>query len=245
MFHGEAMTLRRLVWLRAVGGGLLVALAGAGAAWAEVRVERLPDGTQVVRNVQGLRPVAAPRAPSTITPAALPAALPAASVRPAVVREVSRQELERLVDEAAGREGVDPRLAQAVVRAESGWNPAALSRKGAMGLMQLMPGTAVELAVADPWDAAENVRGGVTYLRRMIDRFGDLEHAVAAYNAGPAAVEQYQGLPPYPETRDYVRRVLSIYHGRDVEPSSPLRGPPPKLVRGADGRMVLTNTAGR
>jgi soluble lytic murein transglycosylase-like protein len=152
----------------------------------------------------------------------------------------SREELRRLVAEAAGREGLDPRLVEAVVRTESGWNPAARSHKGAMGLMQLMPATAVELAVADPWDASDNVRGGATYLRRMIDRFGHLEHALAAYNAGPAAVERYDGVPPYAETRAYVRRVLALYDGREAELSSAARRP--LLVRGADGRLVLTNT---
>jgi hypothetical protein len=130
-----------------------------------------------------------------------------------------------------------------VVRAESAWNPAALSRRGAMGLMQLMPATAAELTVADPWDAAENVRGGVRYLSGLLERFDRLEHAVAAYNAGPAAVERHGGVPPYAETRAYVRRVLALYDGRqaDLGVALGVRGAAPRLVQAADGRRLLTN----
>ena len=106
---------------------------------------------------------------------------------------------------------VQPALVKAVIAAESNFDPAAVSHKGAQGLMQLMPATAAQLGVEDPMHPAENVRGGTTYLRQMLDRYGDLERALAAYNAGPLAVDRFNGVPPYRETQDYVRRVLTYY----------------------------------
>jgi soluble lytic murein transglycosylase-like protein len=112
------------------------------------------------------------------------------------------------IADAAAREGIDPRLLKAVVRAESGFNPNAVSPAGAQGLAQLMPSTAAALGVADPLDPRQNLSGGARYLRQQLDRFGDVEHALAAYNAGPAAVTRYGGVPPFPETQTYVSRVL-------------------------------------
>ncbi len=109
--------------------------------------------------------------------------------------------------------GVDPELVFAVMEMESGFNPEAVSPVGAIGLMQLMPGTADALGV-DPWDLSDNIRGGIMYLRAQIDRFGDIELVLAAYNAGPGAVEKYGGIPPYAETQCYVRSVMSAYSSR-------------------------------
>jgi soluble lytic murein transglycosylase-like protein len=106
---------------------------------------------------------------------------------------------------------VPPGLVKAVIAAESLFDADAVSRKGAQGLMQLMPKTASKLGVADPFSADQNVRGGVRYLREMLDRYGDMQRALAAYNAGPTAVDRYQGIPPYPETRAYVQRVMTYY----------------------------------
>ncbi len=123
-------------------------------------------------------------------------------------------ELVPLIERHSLAQNLDPKLVRAVIQAESGYNRRALSNKGAIGLMQLMPGTARLLRVSDPWNAEENVRGGTTYLRQLLTRFqGRLEWAVAAYNAGPGAVERHRGIPPYRETREYVRRVLSLYQG--------------------------------
>ena len=116
-----------------------------------------------------------------------------------------------LIGLTAREHRLQPALVKAVIAAESNFDPDAVSHRGAQGLMQLMPETAAALGVADPLQPLENVRAGTLYLRLMIDRYGDLERALAAYNAGPSAVDRYGGIPPYPETRDYVRRVLTYY----------------------------------
>lgn len=117
-----------------------------------------------------------------------------------------------VIDEHASRQGVRKDLVRAVIQVESGFNPRAISNKGAMGLMQLMPATARELGVRNPMDPSENVRGGVAYLRQLLDRYnGDERLALAAYNAGPGAVDSH-GLtvPPYSETRSYVSKVKKL-----------------------------------
>jgi soluble lytic murein transglycosylase len=123
----------------------------------------------------------------------------------------ARWEYDGLIGLAARQHRVPPALVKAVIAAESKFDPRAVSRKGARGLMQLMPATAQSLGVTDPLRPDENVDGGVRYLRSMIKRYGDLPRALAAYNAGPEAVDRFGGIPPYPETRDYVKRVLTYY----------------------------------
>ena len=143
--------------------------------------------------------------------------------------------LHAAVADHAARHALDPDLVRAVIRVESGWNPRAVSRKGAMGLMQLMPATAAEYGVADPFNPTENIRAGVAYLRRLIDRFdGRMELALAAYNAGPGAVEKYnRTVPPYRETRAYVKRIVSVTEVR-VGPKRSIY----KIVELIDGREV-------
>jgi soluble lytic murein transglycosylase-like protein len=117
-----------------------------------------------------------------------------------------------VINGAAQRHELDPALLTAVVERESDYDPHAVSKAGAMGLMQLMPDTARDLGVRDPFDPAQNVEGGATYLRGLIDRYhGRLDFALAAYNAGPGAVDHYGGVPPYAETRAYVQGILGAY----------------------------------
>lgn len=168
----------------------------------------------VSQNKQQSETVQRDRAAADQQQARLSGGLDVYSLRPA--RPVSgsmsvrRARYRHLIDAAARRHGLMPGLLHAVIRAESAYEPTALSHAGACGLMQLMPGTAERFKVRDIWDPAENIRGGATYLRLLLDMFGDdLRLALAGYNAGENAVKKYgYEIPPYPETQDYVRKVL-------------------------------------
>lgn len=123
-----------------------------------------------------------------------------------------RVKINKLIDEYSQKYGLDSDFVKAVVKQESGFNEKATSKCGAMGLMQLMPGTAKALNVNDPYNARDNIEGGVKYLKGLMDRFGgDMKLALAAYNAGPNAVKKYNGIPPYNETQNYVKNIMSMY----------------------------------
>jgi hypothetical protein len=125
--------------------------------------------------------------------------------------------LEEVVQKYSRQYGVDEDLVWAVIRQESGFNPGAVSPKGAMGLMQLMPGTAALLGVSDPFDVEQNVAGGVKYLEQCLDQFNqNVPMALAAYNAGPGNVVKYQGCPPFAETRNYVASILAACAGEPI-----------------------------
>ena len=126
-----------------------------------------------------------------------------------------------IVHEKAAVYNMDPSLIKAVIKTESNWNSKAISRKGAVGLMQLMPSTASDMNVHNPFNPEENIEGGTRYLKYLIERFnGDLTLALAAYNAGPKTVEKFGYVPPITETKQYVSRVLSLYSGRSAYAST-------------------------
>ncbi len=157
-----------------------------------------------------------------------------------------RQQLWPVVQEASRAHGVDPNLVDLLIRMESGYDPRAVSRKGARGVMQLMPDTATLYGVRNSFDPLQNIRGGVRYLRDLLERFNsDVALALAAYNAGPDAVEKHRGVPPYDETRAYVRTILAAYSGEASiatlaggfgRPAR--RARPVELVAGAGAPMI-------
>ncbi|HEY0512046.1 MAG TPA: lytic transglycosylase domain-containing protein [Thermoanaerobaculia bacterium] len=161
------------------------------------------------------------------------------------------QRLEPMIARHSDAQNLDPKLVRALIQAESGYNVKALSNKGAIGLMQLMPDTASELNIHDPFDPDQNIKGGTMYLRRMLDHFaGKVELAIAAYNAGPGAVEKHGGIPPFAETRDYVQRVLALWRGAELSlPAAtsmllPGNHRKARLIRGPNNRLVLTTALG-
>jgi soluble lytic murein transglycosylase-like protein len=163
----------------------------------------------------------------------------------AFVSNPSDSRLDRIVQEAAQRHSLDPALVKAVITTESGWNTRAISQKGAVGLMQLIPSTAQRFGVGNPFDPAQNVEGGTTYLKTLLDRYnGDLTKSLAAYNAGERAVDLSGGVPAYRETQQYVQKVTSAYFRPGSGRTSTLWSPPRPAVRrevDANGRVVFTN----
>jgi len=199
---------------------LLLSVAAAVPADAQIHSWRDQSGTLVLSNQ------ARPDDVGPVTTYAVPG--------PALIRTTTRPEepsgssrYDDLIQQHATTHGVSMNLVRAVIQAESGFNPAALSPKGAMGLMQLMPATARELGVANPFHPGDNIRGGVTYLARLLSRYKqNIELALAAYNAGPGSVEKYGAVPPYRETQEYVKKITSK-PGVTV----PVTPPPPVMYR--------------
>jgi hypothetical protein len=209
---GNSLAAYQLGWLYANGRGLPRddALAAAWFRRAVAKGDRFAGGMLV--RLKGVRKVEAT--------CRLPIAGGTGSGQLASLSSVSpaeRKAVETVVHAMAPRFGLDPHLVLAVIAAESAFDKAAVSPKGAQGLMQLMPETANRFGVSNAFDAEQNLRGGMTYLSWLLAQFsGDVDLALAGYNAGEKAVEQHRGIPPYDETREYVRRIRSVYRGPGV-----------------------------
>jgi soluble lytic murein transglycosylase-like protein len=152
-----------------------------------------------------------------VVPATVPAAAPLTSVRLAKPQALKPQDLKEVINTISDRHQLDPDFISSVIHAESGFNPRAVSPKGAQGLMQLMPGTASKLGVTNAFDPRANVEGGTRYLSELLERYNfDVIKALAAYNSGPHRVQQYGGVPPYYETRTYVARIVRDYNRKKI-----------------------------
>ncbi|MGX2038689.1 lytic transglycosylase domain-containing protein [Methylocaldum sp. MU1018] len=210
---GDAQAAYSLGWMYFNGRGL-PRKAGVAVGWF-MRAAKTGDAyaARMLVRYEGITPAD--------DPACRPAPAPVtASIEPS--SNPDRKLVESWVSQIAPHYSVDPQLVLAVIQAESSFNPAALSSKNAQGLMQLIPATAERFGVKDIWNPVENIKGGTAYLHWLLRHFdGNVEWAVAAYNAGERTVEQYQGVPPYRETRNYVRRILTAYQ----KPFHPV--PPP------------------
>jgi soluble lytic murein transglycosylase-like protein len=172
-----------------------------GAGYAEIASQQI-DRFEESRDAVRLAPAAPASVPDTTASGTLPVEHP----------------FRNLIASAASLYQIDPDFVASVVKAESGFNPTAVSPKGAQGLMQLMPGTAARLGAGDVFDPAANLGAGTKYLRQLLDQFaGDAVKALAAYNAGPQTVEQYGGIPPYRETRAYVTRIIEDYNRKKLQ----------------------------
>jgi len=165
-------------------------------------------------------------------------------------RAFTQEEIDASINEAAARHNVDPSLVRSVIKVESNFNPNAVSRKGAMGLMQLMPSTARSLNVSNPFDPQQNVDAGVRHLRSLLDSYGgNVRLSLAAYNAGSRAVARSAGVPRFRETQNYVRRITNLYNGGSEPGSfvigSPIDGSrhePVRMERDARGVLYISNT---
>jgi soluble lytic murein transglycosylase-like protein len=180
---------------RLEGGSLVLTLRSGGEVVCEPSIVARIEADEMPYPE---RPTAAAAAQTNATPAGDARTMSAAAVRYA-----------DLIDTVAAANGVDPALVRAVIQVESAYRPGARSRKGAMGLMQLMPATAQQYGVRNPYDPRSNIEGGSRHLKKLLQRFPKAL-ALAAYNAGESVVERYGGIPPYPETRAYVTRVLAL-----------------------------------
>jgi soluble lytic murein transglycosylase-like protein len=192
--------------IKAIAFTLVASISFAHCASAEVYVIRNKDGSITFTSRQ---PAEGQQA-EVFTPRKSGFSL--YRVRSFLRSKLFKDQFHEIIAAAAYARGLDPNLIKAVIHAESAFNPRARSSKGAMGLMQLMPATAKLVGVKNPYEPRDNIFGGSTYLKALLIKYqGDLRRSLAAYNAGPGAVDSYGGIPPFPETRDYVHRVMELH----------------------------------
>lgn len=218
-----------LAGLRVLLGAVLLSATLPGVAQAQIYLTRDSAGNFVLSDK--------PNNPSALLKTY---AVPEAETYRTATGVVSERaaQYDALIKENAAVHGVSPHLVRAVIQQESGFNPNARSVKGAMGLMQLMPATAAELGVSDPYSPSENIRGGVAYLKGLLVKFEqNVELALAAYNAGPTAVTKYGTVPPYRETQNYVTRIKSAVGAAAPQPKRIY-----KTIEIVDGREVVKFT---
>jgi soluble lytic murein transglycosylase-like protein len=202
-----------------------------------INADPTPTARVIKTSLRGFKSAAGTTPYTTQTPAARSPELAAAEL-------ANRQRIEIMIREVSARYNVDPALIRAVIETESNWNSKAISRKGALGLMQLVPGTARQLGVNNAFDPKQNLDGGVRYLHTLLERYnGDLDKALAAYNAGPGAVDRARGVPLFRETRDYVQKVTDSYFRPGSGRLPHAFGAPRPIYRmvAEDGRVVFTN----
>jgi soluble lytic murein transglycosylase-like protein len=221
---------------------LLGAIFSAPPASAQIASVTNTDGRRLFVNAEppALLKRLAPKPPATIYLGGEISFM--GRERPAV--NIDRDGVEKLVREAADRHHVDPALVRAVIETESNWNPAARSHKGAQGLMQLIPTTAMRFGVNDAFNPKQNVEAGVRYLRTLLERYnGNLDLALAAYNAGEGAVDRAHGIPSYRETRNYVQKVQSAYFrpGSGRQENAFVRPNSIHKDVDANGRIIFSN----
>jgi soluble lytic murein transglycosylase-like protein len=180
----------------------------AGELAAAARVRELQ---QLLARARGVSTGSTPASPTAAAAQSSPSAFAAALQAAGAPAEAGSSSYDALIEQSAQRNGVDPALLHGLIQQESGFNPNSQSSAGASGLTQLMPGTASSLGVTNPLDPAQSIEGGARYLSQMMAQFGgNTSEALAAYNAGPGAVRQYGGVPPYAETESYVSKVLGF-----------------------------------
>jgi hypothetical protein len=227
---------------------MTVAILAAGAflslaspARAQIATTMDDHGKQVFVNDNS----PAGRGGSTISSPTAPRGFHSTTLAPTSATDVTDPRLDRIVRDAAERHHVDQALVKAVINQESGWNAGAVSRKGAIGLMQLIPGTAQRYGAGNPFDPAQNVEAGTTYLKSLLDRYNNnLSLSLAAYNAGEHAVDLNGGVPAYKETQQYVQKVTEAYFRSDSGRNPTFWTPPRRPVRkevDSKGRVVYTN----
>jgi soluble lytic murein transglycosylase-like protein len=232
-----------------IGSAIALIMCGLSAIPTHAQLSSYVDESG---NVVFTNPISLPESTATAKPpssGSLATAKPTAAVTATPVKPTAPIELDTMVQKTAEKHHVDAKLVRAVISTESNWNASAVSRKGALGLMQLIPTTAQRLGVGNAFDPAQNVDAGVRYLGMLLERYnGDLSRTLAAYNAGPGAVDRFGGVPNFRETRNYVEKVTANYFRPDsarpglIAPGFvPLAPPPIYRKVEADGRVVFTN----